>query len=119
MAKIGHDRQRIAQLVAGDDLGGHLSNPPSIVVQRVQNRGLSDIAPGPQESSGCPDTEPVVKAAGLAGDCPPRWRTAEREDQRRVGVAAPEEVDASSDDCVVAAAGALGLDALSWGLSPP
>lgn len=119
IAKIGYDGQRIAQLVAGDDLGSHLSNPPRVVVQRLDNRGTGGIVPGPQQSSGCPNTEPVVRAARFAGHYPPCWRAAEREDQRRVGVAAPQEVDASSDHCVVAAVGTLGLDALSWGLPPP
>lgn len=119
MAKVGHNRQCIAQLVAGDDLGSHLPDPPCVIVQRVDNRGLSGIVPGPQQPSGRPDTKPVLRAARLAGQYPSCWRAAEREDQRRISVAAPEEVDAPNDDCAVAAAGALGLDALSWSLPPP
>lgn len=112
VAQIGHDRQRISQLVAGDDLGGHLSDSPRIVVQCVQDGGLSSVVPGPQKSSGSPNTQPVVRAADLTGHCPPCWRAAKSEDQRRVGVTAPEEVDTSSDDRTVTATRAFCLDTL-------
>src|SRR4029453_6535486 len=75
--------------------------------------------PDPQQAPGCPDPQPVELALRQARvQESTGGRSAESDDQRRIGLPACDEPGASVDDRLSPSPGALSLNALAWSHPP-
>ena len=110
-----HRAERLVDLVAGDHLGCHLAYSPCIVVGGSDDGSCSSPIPGMQQAAGGPHPGPVaVLRSRTAGEHVLGWRSAQRQDQVIVNLAAFQQVDASGDHSWLPPTCALGLDALAW-----
>jgi len=114
-----HVVERITNNLFGDHSGGHLPDPPRLIVKRPHQRGDGVIRPGVEEATKRPDPGPIASQSTLGTvDDGASSRTGQNAQEMLVNGAAIQDVDAARDDAIRSSTAALGLDALARSLLP-